>query len=334
MKKTALLMAVATGAALAGGAHADESSSEVRVRVVEKRPCPTVQWEGDDQLSMAVEKRGFLGVEITSLTPDLRRHFGVDEEEGVMIGKVVDDSAAARAGLAVGDIITRVDGRTIEGSWDLTAAIRDNEGGDTVAIEYWRDGRVAQESVTLGTRETCTFDVSGFAESLEELHEVLPGLHMRGLAISEEAMEEVMESLRDIDWEEQLGHFEAIEMERLDVRMEELEARMEALGEHLGREGERIRIREVEVLGEAERAQIEREIEIRTELSRVRAEARRAAAEASRSDAASADVAARAAAARAEARAAAEAAAEARAEAAALVEEAARAAREEGGGSI
>ncbi|MEO1370723.1 MAG: PDZ domain-containing protein, partial [Acidobacteriota bacterium] len=233
MKNTALWMAVATGAALCGGANADESSSEVRVRVVEKRPCPAVQWQGDDRLGMAVEKRGFLGVEITSLTPDLRRHFGVGEEEGVMIGKIVSDSAAERAGLAVGDIITRVDDRTIEGSWDLTAAIRDREGGDTVAIEYWRDGRVAQQAVTLDTRETCTFDMGGFANSLEELQEVLPGLHMRGLAISEEAMEEVMESLRDIDWEEQLGGFEAIEMERLEVRMEELEERMETLGQHL-----------------------------------------------------------------------------------------------------
>ncbi|MEM1182331.1 MAG: PDZ domain-containing protein [Acidobacteriota bacterium] len=323
MKKTALWVAVAaTGAALAATAQANDDRSEVRVRVVEKGPCPTVEWEGDESLGLKVSKRGFLGVEITSLTPDLRRHFGVSDDEGVMIGKIVDDSAAQRAGLAVGDIVTRVDGRTIEGAWDLTAAIRESEGGDTVMVEYWRDGQVNQQSVTLDARETCTFDMSSVASSLEELKETLPGLHMRGLAISEGAMEEVMESLRDIDWEEHLGRFEAIHVEGLEERMKELEVRMEELGDHLELNGEHIEWRKIQVLEGAERDRIEHEIEVRTELNRARIEARRRAEEMAIH--------------RVEARQLADemarAAERTRAEAEALIEEAERTAEEGGGG--
>lgn len=282
MKKTAVVMALAAGAALAGGAHADESKTEVRVRVVEELPCSTAKWQGDDSLGLKVTKRGFLGVEITSLTPDLRRHFGVNEDEGVMIGKVVDDSAAFRAGLEVGDIVTRVDGRTIEGSWDLTSAIRESATGETVSIEFWRDGTVNQLAVTLDERETCTFDMSSVASSLEELQDVLPGLHMRGLEIGEEAMEEVMDSLRDINWEEHLQELEEVHVKGFGVRMEELEERMEELGEHLERESERIHVRRMRVVEEADRQRIEHEIEVRTELSRARAEARRETLEARR----------------------------------------------------
>lgn len=330
MKTSHLMLALAAGAALAGTAQAGDEDRDVRVHVVEKTPCPIVEMKGDGAdhlqgLGMKVQKRGFLGVEITSLTPELRSHFGVSEDEGVMIGKIVDDSAAFRAGLQVGDIITRVGDETIEGAWDLTAAIRGSGGGETVMIEYWRDGAVNQQSVVLDARETCTFDMSGIATSLEELHEVLPGLHLRGLEISEEAMEEVMESLRGIDWEEHLHKLEAIRVEDLDIRMEELHERMEELGERLGREGERIRIEQIRVLEDAEREQLEREIEVRTELNRARIEARREATEA----------ALRAAEARAELHEAARARAEARIEAETVIREAAKAAEEaksEGGG--
>ena len=328
MKTKTWIIALTAGAALAGFAHAGEGEQDVRVRVIEKMPCPVVEMNGEnvmDGLEMKVQKRGFLGVEITSLTPELRRHFGVGEDEGVMIGKVVDDSAAFRAGLEVGDIITRVGDESIEGAWDLTSAIRGSEGGETILVEYWRDGTVNQQAVVLDARETCTFDMSSIATSLEELHEVLPGLHLRGLEVSEEAMEEVMESLRGINWEEHLEKLEHIRIEELDVRMEELHERMEELGERMGREGERIRIEQIRVLEDAERERIEQEIEVRTELNRVRIEARREA-EAAAIEAAEARHRAMAEAARVEA--------EARREAEAAIREAERNAEEGGGGDI
>ena len=97
-------------------------------------------------------KGGFLGVATSELTPELRRHFGVPEEAGVLVAKVVDDSAAAAAGILVGDILTAVDGEELRSSGDLIRRIRQHEPGAAVDVELWRDGFVQTAGVTLGER--------------------------------------------------------------------------------------------------------------------------------------------------------------------------------------
>jgi membrane-associated protease RseP (regulator of RpoE activity) len=98
-------------------------------------------------------KGGFLGVQLTDLTPELRAHFGVATDEGVMVAKVVDDSPAFLAGLAAGDIITRVEGETVKSSSDLTHMIRSREEGETVTLEIWREGAAETLSATLDKSE-------------------------------------------------------------------------------------------------------------------------------------------------------------------------------------
>lgn len=101
-------------------------------------------------------KGGFLGVQLTDLTSELRSHFGVATDEGVMVSKVVDDSAAFRAGLAAGDIITRVDGESMGSAGDLTRAIRSQEEGETVNMEIWRDGSIETIAATLDSHQPKT----------------------------------------------------------------------------------------------------------------------------------------------------------------------------------
>lgn len=95
----------------------------------------------------------FLGVQLSDLTPELRSHFGVPEDAGVMVGKLVDGSPAFRAGLEVGDIVTAVDGEPVASASALAGAIRDHEDGDTVVLEVWRDGRMQKISAALEERE-------------------------------------------------------------------------------------------------------------------------------------------------------------------------------------
>jgi hypothetical protein len=95
----------------------------------------------------------FLGVQLSELTPELRTHFGVPDDAGVMVGKVVDDSPALRAGLEVGDIVTAVGGEPVASASALSRAIRGHEDGDTVVLEVWRDGRVQKIDATLEERE-------------------------------------------------------------------------------------------------------------------------------------------------------------------------------------
>lgn len=94
-------------------------------------------------------KGGYLGVQLTGLTPELRNHFGVPEDSGVMVARVLDGTAAFRAGLMVGDIITQVDGQPVASARDLAMTIRQRGEGDTVDLEIWRDGSRESLSATL-----------------------------------------------------------------------------------------------------------------------------------------------------------------------------------------
>ena len=115
-----------------------------------------IEWvdhEGVHAFTMAHHgKGGFLGVATTDLTPELRGHFGVPEDAGVLVAKVVDDSAAATAGVQVGDILTAVDGQAIESAGDLIRAIGKLEPGSAVNLELWRDGALQTLGATLGER--------------------------------------------------------------------------------------------------------------------------------------------------------------------------------------
>jgi hypothetical protein len=97
--------------------------------------------------------RGFIGMKPVEMTPELRQHFGAPKDAGVFVGSVEKDGPAARAGLQVGDIVTRVDGDTIASSRDLVRAIRHRKPGETVEVALLRKGAVKTVKVTVGERE-------------------------------------------------------------------------------------------------------------------------------------------------------------------------------------
>lgn len=248
---------------------------------------PCEELEGKEGFTRV--KRAFLGVELTGLTPELRRHFGVPGDAGVMVGQVVEGSAAFRGGLQVGDILTRIDGRDVDGASDVSRVIRDREAGATVDLEYWRDGKVSQATVALGEKETCQLDISVHLEKLEGLKALegfqgLEGLsemdfsHLENLPmveISEEALEHAREALSQVDWTAHLEQLQEIEIEGLDERMEELRVRMEELHERMAEENERMgeqiekEMREkMKQLEKKERVRLEHEMRVQEEVRR------------------------------------------------------------------
>ncbi len=84
-------------------------------------------------------RRGYLGVRLLEMTPELRAHFGAPKDAGVLVAGVEKDSPAAKAGVQVGDIITRADGERIESGSDLTRAVRRRKSGDSLKLEVSRD---------------------------------------------------------------------------------------------------------------------------------------------------------------------------------------------------
>lgn len=107
-------------------------------------------------------RRGYLGVGLTELTPELRTHFGVPEDAGAMVSSVEKGSPADKAGIRVGDVITSVDGKDVETSWDIRANIRDLKEGEQVPLMVFRDGKAQNLSATIAMRERPELDVTPF----------------------------------------------------------------------------------------------------------------------------------------------------------------------------
>ena len=125
---------------------------------------------------------GFLGVGTTELTPELRSHFGVPDDSGVMVSTVVDDSGAFTAGVLVGDIVTAVDSHPVTSARSLQRAIRQHDEGDSVTLEIWRDGRVQNMTAIVGKTEGVAMrSLHSFGDRLhlsaESLHTSADRLH-------------------------------------------------------------------------------------------------------------------------------------------------------------
>ena len=85
--------------------------------------------------------RGRLGVTAQDLTPELAQAFGLKAQRGTVIAEVTKGSPADRAGLKVGDIIQRVNGRRIESSADVRNHIGLLRVGESVSLDIVRNGR-------------------------------------------------------------------------------------------------------------------------------------------------------------------------------------------------
>jgi serine protease Do len=83
--------------------------------------------------------RGWLGVSIQELSPDLAVQFGLEEARGVLVSDVLEESPAKHAGLERGDVIVRYDGRPIENLAQLRNAVARTAVGTTVAVGFIRD---------------------------------------------------------------------------------------------------------------------------------------------------------------------------------------------------
>jgi serine protease Do len=110
----------------------------------------------DDDVSVFLtgdEGASWLGVETQEVTSDKAKGLKLPSERGVVIGRIVPDSPAAKAGLKEDDVVTEVNGQRIEGTAQFRRTIREIPAGRTAQLTVWRDGRSQTLSVTLGKAE-------------------------------------------------------------------------------------------------------------------------------------------------------------------------------------
>ena len=94
--------------------------------------------------------RGYLGVNIQTITTDLAKALEVEEQSGALVSDVSADSPAEKAGIERGDIIIDFDGHKIKGSRDLPAKVAATPVGEKVELTVLRDGKEKQLTVSVG----------------------------------------------------------------------------------------------------------------------------------------------------------------------------------------
>src|SRR6266576_3584434 len=111
---------------------------------------------GDDDGAVGLldgEDASWLGVELHEVTGETAKELKLPAERGVVVGSIVPDSPAAKAGLKENDVVTEINGQRVEGALQFRRMIREIPSGRTVQLTVWRDGQAQTVSVTLGKGE-------------------------------------------------------------------------------------------------------------------------------------------------------------------------------------
>jgi len=101
--------------------------------------------------------RGYLGVMIQKVTPALAQEFKLKNQSGALIGDVLDDGPAAKAGFKPGDVVLEFNGKPVTDSRHLQLAVAGTKPGSQVPVEILRNGEKKTLNVTIkqlpGTEE-------------------------------------------------------------------------------------------------------------------------------------------------------------------------------------
>jgi serine protease Do len=203
----------------------------------------------DDEMmnELKREPRAFLGV-VTE-----------ENEKGARITEVRPESAAAKAGLKEGDIITAVGGKAVSGPEALTELVRARKPEETVELTYLRDKKKKSIKVKLGkqdlsTSKTFEFRVPRMDEDMmRELHEIGPELRRSQMELERAQREMQREFQREhrgrmdgFRWEMEPGEFRK-PAPKMGIRIEDME------------DGKGVKIIDVEAASPAEKAGLKKE---------------------------------------------------------------------------
>jgi len=120
------------------------------------------------QLKTGKIVRGWLGIMIQDITPELAKSFGLKSSKGVIIADVVKGSPADQATLRRGDVILRFNGKEIENAHMLSQSAAATAPNTSVKIDLLRNGQEETVSLTVGTMPEGTAQTTPAEEQKEE----------------------------------------------------------------------------------------------------------------------------------------------------------------------
>jgi len=168
LKAAPLLLLLAVCPASSVRAGDDEPRDEKEIVINGER---LLTFDDDDDpmmLHVGSHRGGYLGIHLMELTPALREHFGAPRDAGILVADVETGTPAAKAGLQVGDVVTRVDGERVESSRDLSRAIRRKKAGETVKIEVQRNKSARTLTATIEERKGREIELGDLRHRIRE----------------------------------------------------------------------------------------------------------------------------------------------------------------------
>jgi len=119
--------------------------------------------------------RGWFGISIQEITPELAKQFGLEHEKGVLVGDVIEDSPAEKAGIQRGDVIIEYNGREVKDVTGLRNMVSSTLPGKEVIIKIIRDRR----------EKTARIKISEMPEEMQkiagEYENLLNGVHVQNI---------------------------------------------------------------------------------------------------------------------------------------------------------
>lgn len=112
-------------------------------------PSNIVRKVTSDLINYGITQRAYLSVHFAEMDSKLAERKGLNSVKGVYVAKTIKDGAAYKAGIKAGDIITKVDSKTVNSNPELNEILLQHSPGDVVNIEVERDGDVKSFEVML-----------------------------------------------------------------------------------------------------------------------------------------------------------------------------------------
>ncbi len=118
-------------------------------------PIETAQRVAEQLISKGKVDHPFLGVQMVDLTPTLRKEINenddlklkINRDQGVLIVRVMNDSPAAQAGIQQGDIIQKVEGKSVKSAAEVQAKVESSQIGENLQLEIVRNGQTQQMQI-------------------------------------------------------------------------------------------------------------------------------------------------------------------------------------------